>query len=136
MYAHFRTQITFTMYNLIVPPYYTYHSIPKWCLVPFLLYAFTFYTAESHNTHTQTHTHTQLQDDIDKLRAELRQKEVDMADVKRALGITPYVELKQSLSHGWDVMGNKLRGIQDTQGLVEELRHQLKFQCFFRFLVC
>lgn len=58
----------------------------------------------------------QLQDDIDKLRAELRQKEVDMADVKRALGITPYVELKQSLSHGWDVMGNKLRGIQDTQG--------------------
>ena len=94
------------------------------------------FTQLNHTTHTQTHTHTQLQDDIDKLRAELRQKEVDMADVKRALGITPYVELKQSLSHGWDVMGNKLRGIQDTQGLVDELRQQLKFQCFFRFLVC
>jgi hypothetical protein len=58
----------------------------------------------------------QLQDDIEKLRAELRSKEVEMAEVKRALGITPYVEFKQSVSHGLEVVGSKFRGLQDTQG--------------------
>lgn len=42
-----------------------------------------------------------------------------MAEVKRALGITPYVEFKQSLSHGWEVVGSKLRGLQDSQGSEE-----------------
>ena len=58
----------------------------------------------------------QLQDDIEKLRAELRDKEVEMAEVKRVLGITPYVEFKQSLSHGLEVVGSKFRGLQGTQG--------------------
>ena len=39
-----------------------------------------------------------------------------MAEVKRALGITPYVEFKQSVSHGLEVVGSKFRGLQDTQG--------------------
>ena len=53
---------------------------------------------------------------MERLRAELRSKEVEMAEVKRALGITPYVEFKQSLSHGWDVLGNKLKGLQESEG--------------------
>lgn len=58
----------------------------------------------------------QLQEDIEKLRAELRSKEVEFANVKRALGITPYVEFKQSISHGWEVLGNKWKGLQESEG--------------------
>jgi hypothetical protein len=57
----------------------------------------------------------QLQEDIERLRTELRSKEAELAEVKRALGITPYVEFKQSLSHGWEALGNKLKGIQETE---------------------
>ena len=68
----------------------------------------------------QQHRHycppKQLQEDIEKLRGELRSKEAEMAEVKRALGITPYVEFKQSITHGWEVLGNKLKGLQDSEG--------------------
>ena len=55
---------------------------------------------------------------MDRLRAELRSKEVEMADVKRALGITPFVEFKQSITHGWEVIGSKFKGIQESEKLV------------------
>lgn len=56
----------------------------------------------------------QLQCDIETLRSELRSKEAELGEVKRALGITPYVEFKQSLSHGWEVLGSKVKGLQET----------------------
>ena len=59
--------------------------------------------------------HIQLQDDIESLRKQLHDKEVELADVKTQLGITPYTEFKQSVSHGWEVLGTKWKGMQETE---------------------
>lgn len=57
----------------------------------------------------------QLQDDITQLRRELHEKELELAEVKKELGITPFTEFKQSVSHGFKVMGDKWREVQDSE---------------------
>lgn len=57
----------------------------------------------------------QLQDEIQQLRQELREKEEEFYEVKRKLGITPYTEFKQSVANSWEFLGNKLKGMQETQ---------------------
>jgi len=49
------------------------------------------------------------------LREELQQKEQELAEVKHELGITPFVEFKQSMAHGWKVMGDKWKEMQETE---------------------
>lgn len=57
----------------------------------------------------------QLQDEIMHLREELQQKEQELAEVKHELGITPFVEFKQSMAHGWKVVGDKWKEMQETE---------------------
>ncbi len=49
-----------------------------------------------------------------KLHDQLIEKEAELSDVKKQLGITPYTEFKQSMSQGWKVMGDKWKEVQDT----------------------
>ena len=55
-----------------------------------------------------------LQDEIALLRRQLYQKEQELGEVKKQLGITPLTELKQSMQHGFDAMGNKWKEVTDT----------------------
>ena len=57
----------------------------------------------------------QLQDDILKLHNELVEKETELNEIKKALGITPFTEFKQSVAHGFKVVGNKLKEVQETE---------------------
>ena len=56
-----------------------------------------------------------LQDDVARLSNMLMEKEAELAAVKRKLGITPYVEFKQSMSQGWKVVGDKWKEVQETE---------------------
>ena len=49
------------------------------------------------------------------MRKELRDKEAELAEVKKALGITPFVEFKQSVAHGMKVVGDKWKEVQETE---------------------
>ncbi|KAL5493498.1 hypothetical protein EMCRGX_G014689 [Ephydatia muelleri] len=55
-----------------------------------------------------------LQDEIALLRRQLYQKELELGEVKKQLGITPLTELKQSMQHGFDMVGNKWKEVTDT----------------------
>ena len=55
-----------------------------------------------------------LQEEIRVLKLELDEKVKELADVKDELGITTYDELKESLSYGWKVLGDKWKGLQET----------------------
>ena len=57
----------------------------------------------------------QLQDDIIRLQNELVEKETELNLIKKQLGITPFTEFKQSMAHGWKVVGNKWKEVQETE---------------------
>ncbi len=57
----------------------------------------------------------QLQDEIETLRAQLLDKETELAGVKEALGITAFTEFRQSISNGLKVVGDKIKEVQDTE---------------------
>ena len=57
----------------------------------------------------------QLQDEIEVLHTQLQEKELELAKVKEELGITRYVEFKQSMAHGLKVVGDKLKEVQETE---------------------
>ena len=57
----------------------------------------------------------QLQEEIEQLRKDLEEKEAELAAVKKDLGITPFVEFKKSMAHGWKVMGDKWKDVQETE---------------------
>lgn len=44
----------------------------------------------------------------------MAEKEAELAEVKKQLGITPYTEFKQSMAHGWKVMGDKWKEVKET----------------------
>ena len=56
----------------------------------------------------------QLQDEIVELQKQLIQKEEELDAVKKELGITALTELKEGMMHGWKVVGNKWRELQET----------------------
>lgn len=57
----------------------------------------------------------QLQDEIVKLHDQLVEKEAELADIKKELGITAFSEFKQSMAQGWKVMGDKWKEVQETE---------------------
>lgn len=61
------------------------------------------------------YTFLQLQDEIESLRAELLDKENELAGVKEALGITAFTEFKESISNSFKVVGDKIKEVQDTE---------------------
>ena len=68
-----------------------------------------------------------LQEEIRVLKLELDEKVKELADVKDELGITTYDELKESLSYGWKVLGDKWKGLQETDKLAVMLSCQDHF---------
>lgn len=48
------------------------------------------------------------------LRAQLLEKENELSEVKEQLGITPFTEFKEGIAHGWKVVGDKWKEIQET----------------------
>ena len=56
----------------------------------------------------------QLQDEIIKLHEQLVEKETELQDIKKQLGITAFSEFKQSMAHGFKVVGDKLKEVQET----------------------
>ena len=64
---------------------------------------------------TKIYFSTQLQDEIENLKAQLQQKETELAEVKDALGITAFTEFKQSIAHSWKVVGDKFKEVQETE---------------------
>ena len=56
----------------------------------------------------------QLQDEIQQLRQKLQEKEEELAEIKKQLGITAFTEFKQSVAHGFKVMGDKLKEVQES----------------------
>ena len=68
-----------------------------------------------------------LQEEIRVLKLELDEKVKELADVKDELGITTYDELKESLSYGWKVLGDKWKGLQETEKLAVMLSCQDHF---------
>ncbi len=61
------------------------------------------------------YTFLQLQDEIESLRAQLLDKENELAGVKEALGITAFTEFKESISNSFKVVGDKIKEVQDTE---------------------
>lgn len=57
----------------------------------------------------------QLQDDILRLHNELVEKEMELNEVKKQLGITPFTEFKQSVANSFKVVGNKWKEVQETE---------------------
>ena len=49
------------------------------------------------------------------LQKQLFQKEEELDAVKKELGITALTELKEGVMHGWKVVGNKWRELQETE---------------------
>lgn len=45
----------------------------------------------------------------------MEEKERELLEIKKELGITAFTEFKQSLSDGWKVMGNKWKDVQETE---------------------
>ena len=43
------------------------------------------------------------------------EKEEELDAVKKELGITALTELKDGVLHGWKVMGNKWKELQETE---------------------
>ena len=64
---------------------------------------------------TWSHHPLQLQEDIVRLATELAEKEEELTEVKKALGITPFTEFKQSMAQSWKVVGDKWKEVQETE---------------------
>ena len=60
----------------------------------------------------------QLQNEILELKLKLQEKEKELAEVKEQLGITAYTEFKDSLSHGWKVLGDKWGEVKESERYV------------------
>jgi glutamine synthetase adenylyltransferase len=58
---------------------------------------------------------TKLQNEILELKLKLQEKEKELAEVKEQLGITAYTEFKDSLSHGWKVLGDKWGEVKESE---------------------
>ena len=57
----------------------------------------------------------QLQDEIQQLRQKLHEKEEELAEIKKQLGITAFTEFKQSVAHGFKVVEQKFKDVQDSE---------------------
>lgn len=56
----------------------------------------------------------QLQDDIMRLHNELVEKETELSEIKKELGITAFSEFKQSVANSFKVVGTKFKEVQET----------------------
>ena len=52
------------------------------------------------------------------MRQKLQEKEEELAEIKKQLGITAFTEFKQSMAYGLKVVGDKFKGVQETETLV------------------
>ena len=50
-----------------------------------------------------------------KLHDQLVEKEAELTEIKKELGITAFTEFKQSMAQGWKVMGDKWKEMQETE---------------------
>ena len=57
----------------------------------------------------------QLQDEIQQLRQKLHEKEEELAEIKKQLGITAFTEFKQSMAHGLKVVEQKFKDVQESE---------------------
>ena len=57
----------------------------------------------------------QLQDEIQQLRQKLQEKEAELAEIKKQLGITAFTEFKQSMAHGLKVVEQKFKDVQESE---------------------
>lgn len=57
----------------------------------------------------------QLQDEIQQLRQKLYEKEEELAEIKKQLGITAFTEFKQSMAHGLKVVEKKFKDMQESE---------------------
>ena len=61
------------------------------------------------------HYLSQLQDEIQQLRQKLHEKEEELAEIKRQLGITAFTEFKQSMAHSFKVVEKKFKEVQESE---------------------
>ena len=53
--------------------------------------------------------------EIAELSDQLQRKYDELASVKKELGITPFTEFRDSVATGMKVIGNKFKGIQESE---------------------
>ena len=57
----------------------------------------------------------QLQDEIQQIRQKLYEKEEELAEIRKQLGITAFTEFKQSMAHGLKVVEKKFKDMQESE---------------------